>query len=67
MNDQVVKLEAFEQELEKKLARYQFRYNLTNADVAWMLLRLGTSFHFKDMTITIRDAATPPMVGAMER
>lgn len=49
MISQMINLENFETELEKRLAKYQARYNVTHADLAWMLLRIGTDYYFRDI------------------
>jgi hypothetical protein len=49
MINQMINLENFETELENRLAKYQVRYNVTNADLAWMLLRIGTNYYFRDI------------------
>ena len=49
MIGQVIDKETLDQQIERKLERYQQRFNLTNADLAWMLLRIGTNYYFKDI------------------
>ncbi|MBI4304622.1 MAG: hypothetical protein HY665_09850 [Chloroflexi bacterium] len=43
-------LESFELGLERRLERYQRKYNLAHADLAWILLRVGTSYYFRDIS-----------------
>ena len=45
----MIGIENFELQIEKKLERYQQKYDISNADVAWILLRIGTSYYFKDI------------------
>ena len=45
----MIGIENFELQIEKKLERYRQKYNITNADAAWILLRIGTSYYFKDI------------------
>ncbi|OGO31590.1 MAG: hypothetical protein A2Z29_02885 [Chloroflexi bacterium RBG_16_56_11] len=49
MNVQLIDLENFEARLADKFERYQLRYKITHADLAWILLRIGTSYYFKDI------------------
>jgi hypothetical protein len=50
MVDQVIDIEALDLEIERNIQRYQQEYNISDADIAWILLRLGTSFYFKDIS-----------------
>ena len=49
MEVQMIDLENIEAQLIQKFERYQKRYKVTHADLAWILLRLGNSFYFKDI------------------
>jgi len=46
---QLIDLENFEAQLARRLERYQQRYKITHAELAWILLRIGTSYYFKDI------------------
>lgn len=50
MNVQLGDLESIEAQLAKKFERYQQKYQITNADLAWILLRIGTIYYFKDIS-----------------
>ena len=45
----MIDLENLEAQLTRKFERYQHRYRITHADLAWILLRIGTSYYFKDI------------------
>ena len=49
MIEQMVDIENLEVKIGKRLERYQQRYGIAHADVAWILLRIGTSYYFKDI------------------
>ncbi len=49
MSVQLVDLETFEAQLAQKFERYQHRFKISHADLAWILLRIGTSYYFKDI------------------
>jgi hypothetical protein len=49
MADKIVDIEAIDLEIERDVQRYQQEYNVSDADIAWMLLRLGTCYYFKDI------------------
>ena len=49
MEVQMIDLENIEAQLVQKFERYQKRYKVTHADLAWILLRLGNSYYFKDI------------------
>jgi hypothetical protein len=50
MAGQMIDMEALDLQIERKVKRYQQKYNITNADIAWIFLRIGTSFYFKDIS-----------------
>ena len=49
MNVQMIDLENFEVQITRKFDKYQQRYKITHADLAWILLRIGTGYYFKDI------------------
>jgi hypothetical protein len=49
MSVQIIDLETFEAQLASKFERYQQRFKISHADLAWILLRIGTSYYFKDI------------------
>ena len=49
MIEQMIDTDTLELHLESEVKRYQQEYNLTNADMAWILLRIGTNYYFKDI------------------
>ncbi len=49
MGAQLIDLENFEAQLGKKFERLQEKYRVTDADLAWILLRIGTGYYFKDI------------------
>lgn len=49
MIGQMIDIETFALRLEKKVEKYQQRYQLADSDVAWIFFRLGTSYYFKDI------------------
>jgi hypothetical protein len=50
MTNQAIGIEAIDLEIERNIQRYQQEYDVSDADIAWILLRLGTSFYFKDIS-----------------
>ncbi len=50
MTNQLIDVEAVDLEIERNIQRYQQEYDVSDADIAWILLRLGTSFYFKDIS-----------------
>ncbi len=50
MTNQLIDIEAIDLEIERNIQRYQQEYDVSDADVAWVLLRLGISYYFKDIT-----------------
>ena len=50
MVGQMIDMEALDLEIERKVQRYQQKYNISDADIAWIFLRLGTSYYFKDIS-----------------
>jgi len=49
MGAQLIDMENFEAQLGKKFERLQQKYRVTDADLAWILLRIGTGYYFKDI------------------
>jgi hypothetical protein len=49
MISQAIDIESIDQQIGKKVERYRRRYKITYADLAWILLRIGTSYYFKDI------------------
>jgi hypothetical protein len=49
MNVQLADLESVETQLARKFERYQQKYGVSHADLAWILLRIGTRYYFKDI------------------
>ena len=49
MNVQTIDLEQFEVQLARKFEKYQQRYHIAHADLAWILLRMGMGYYFKDI------------------
>lgn len=45
----MIDVESFDLRLERKLERYQRRYRIPYSDLAWILLRMGTNYYFKDI------------------
>ncbi len=45
----MIDIEPLDLQLERKLERYQRRYKMAYADLAWILLRIGTNYYFKDI------------------
>ena len=50
MAGQMIDMEALDLQIERKVKRYQQKYKITNADLAWIFLRIGTNFYFKDIS-----------------
>ncbi len=50
MVGQMIDMEALDLGIERKLQRYQQKFNMSDADIAWILLRLGTRYYFKDIS-----------------
>jgi hypothetical protein len=50
MDAQMIDMEALDLEIERKVRRYQQKFNITDSDIAWIFLRLGTSYYFKDIS-----------------
>ncbi|MGD0795125.1 MAG: hypothetical protein ABR958_06015 [Dehalococcoidales bacterium] len=50
MVSQMLDTEAIDLEIKKSLQKYQQEYKISNAELAWVLLRLGTSYYFKDIS-----------------
>ena len=50
MVGQMIDMEVLDLEIERKVQRYQQKYNISDADIAWIFLRLGTSYYFKDIS-----------------
>ncbi len=50
MVDQMIDMEALDLEIERKVRRYQKKFNVSDSDMAWIFLRLGTSYYFKDIS-----------------
>jgi hypothetical protein len=50
MVGQMIDLETIDLEIERNVQKYQQDYNLSDADLAWILLRLGTRYYFKDIS-----------------
>jgi len=50
MVGQVMDIEALDLEIERKIRRYQHKFNITDGDIAWIFLRLGTSYYFRDIS-----------------
>ena len=50
MVGQMIDMEALDLQIERKVKRYQKKYRITNADIAWIFLRIGTSYYFKDIS-----------------
>jgi hypothetical protein len=50
MVGQMIDMEALDLEIERKVRRYQKKFNISDADIAWIFLRLGTSYYFKDIS-----------------
>ena len=50
MANQVTDMEAIDLEIERNVQRYQQEYNVSDCDIAWILLRLGTCYYFKDIS-----------------
>ena len=65
MNVRLSDLESTEAELAKKFERFQQRYGITHADLAWILLRIGTMYYFKD--ISSRGLNERALVGSRRR
>ena len=42
-------METIDLQIEKKVERFRRRYQITNANLAWILLRIGTTYYFKDI------------------
>ena len=61
MNVKLRDLEDIETQLEKKFEKYQQRFNISHADLAWILLRIGTVYYFKD--ISSRSLKEPVLAG----
>jgi hypothetical protein len=50
MVGQMMDMETLDLQIERKVQKYQKKYRITDADVAWIFLRLGTSYYFKDIS-----------------
>lgn len=50
MVGQTLDTEAIDLEIRRNLQIYQKEYNISDADLAWILLRLGTGYYFKDIS-----------------
>lgn len=50
MVSQMLDTEAINLEIKKRLQKYQQEYKISDAELAWVLLRLGTSYYFKDIS-----------------
>lgn len=50
MNIQTKDLEDIETQLTKKFEKYQQRFQISHADLAWILLRMGTVYYLKDIS-----------------
>jgi hypothetical protein len=49
MVNQTIDINSLELQLQERVARYQQKYKVSNADLAWVFLRIGTSYYFKDI------------------
>ena len=49
MVSQTIDIHGLELQLQERVARYQQKYRLSNADLAWVFLRIGTHYYFKDI------------------
>jgi hypothetical protein len=65
MNVRLNDLESMEEQLARKFERYQKRYGIDHADLAWILLRIGTIYYFKD--IATRALTDKVLVGSNSR
>ncbi len=50
MVNQTIDINSLELQLQERVARYRQRYKVSNADLAWVFLRIGTSYYFKDIS-----------------
>ena len=49
MASETIDINALELRFRERVARYQRKYRLANADLAWIFLRIGTNYYFKDI------------------
>jgi hypothetical protein len=49
MVNQTIDIHGLELQLQERVARYQQKYKLSNADLAWVFLRIGTHYYFRDI------------------
>ena len=47
---QVLDIDAIDLEIEEKIQKCQQEFCVSDADIAWILLRLGTHYYFKDIS-----------------
>ena len=50
MIGQMIDMETLEVHIDQKVKRYQKKYYITDADLAWIFLRIGTNYYFKDIS-----------------
>ncbi len=46
----MIDIDNLKMQLSQELERYQKEHKITDADVAWTLLQLGTNYYFKDIS-----------------
>lgn len=49
MVSDVIDIENIQLQLESELEKYRQENQITYADLAWMLLQMGTNYYFKDI------------------
>ena len=49
MIGQIIDITSLELQIERKVERYQQKYKLTDSDLAWIFLRIGTNYYFRDI------------------
>jgi hypothetical protein len=50
MVNQILDTEAIDLEIRRSLEKYQREHKISDAQLAWVLLRLGTGYYFKDIS-----------------
>ncbi len=50
MLNQLNDLERIDESFVKRIERYQQRYRVSYSELAWILLRVGTFYYFKDIS-----------------